>query len=133
VSDQGDGGPSDSIDAIAGGIGPPYTVDFHEDAMGELLGLDTRDQEAVQHARDKLIALGDRLPFPHQSAVRRGAPLRELRPRGGRCRWRPLYARVGAGFVILAIAPEAEIDPKGFRRGVDAALQRLADLTEEGS
>jgi hypothetical protein len=73
------------------------------------------------------------LPFPHQSAIRQGAPLRELRPRGGRCRWRPLYARVGAGFVILAVAPEAEIDPKGFRRGVDAALGRLADLAEEGS
>lgn len=125
--------PSDSMDAIAGGNGPPYTVDFHEDAVGELLGLDPRDQEAVQHARDKLIALGDRLPFPHQSAVRRGAPLRELRPRGGRCRWRPLYARVGEGFVILAVAPEAEIDLKGFRRSVDAALQRLADLAEEGS
>jgi hypothetical protein len=33
----------------------------------------------------------------------------------------------------LAVAPEAEIDPKGFRRGDDAALRRLADLTEEGS
>lgn len=59
--------------------------------MGELLGLDTRDQEAIQHAR------------------------------------------VGAGFVILAVAPEAEIDPKRFRRGIDAALRRLADLSEEGS
>ena len=99
--------------------------------MGELLGLDTRDQEAIQHARDKLIALGDRLPFPHQSAIRQGAPLRELRPRGGRSRWRPLYARFGAGFVILAVAPEAEVDPRGFRRGVDTALERLAELTEE--
>jgi hypothetical protein len=115
------------------GLALAYTVDFHEDAVGELLGLDPRDQEAIQHARDKLVALGERLPFPHQSAIRQGAPLRELRPRGGRCRWRPLYARVGAGFVILAVAPEAEIDPKGFRRGVDAALQRLADLAEEGS
>ena len=43
------------------------------------------------------------------------------------------HARVGGGFVILAVAPEAEIDPKGSRRGVDAALRRLADLTEEGS
>ncbi len=59
--------------------------------------------------------------------------MRELRPRGGRCRWRPLYARVGERFVILAIAPEAEIDLKGFGRGIDAALQRLADLAEEGS
>jgi hypothetical protein len=97
----------------------------------ELLGLDLRDQEAVQHAREKLVAVGDRLPFPHQSAVRQGAPLRELRPRSGRCRWRPLYARVGDGFVILAVAPEADVDPKGFRRGVDVALRRLAELTKE--
>lgn len=99
--------------------------------MKELLGLDLRDQEAVQHAREKLIALGDRLPFPHQSAVRQGAPLRELRPRGGRSRWRPLYTRVGDGFVIFAVAPEAEVDPKGFRRGVDLALRRLGEVTKE--
>lgn len=99
--------------------------------MAELLDLDQRDQQAVQHARDKLVALGDQLPFPHQSAVRHGAPLRELRPRSGRCRWRPLYARLGQGFVILAVAPEAQVDPQGFRRGVDIALERLSDLTEE--
>lgn len=99
--------------------------------MAELLDLDIRDQDAVAHAREKLVALGDRLPFPHQSAVRQGAPLRELRPRGGRSRWRPLYARLGDGFVILSIAPEAEIDAKGFRRGVDSALERLAQLSEE--
>src|SRR5439155_18330794 len=109
-----------------------YAVDFHEDAVSELRGLDGRDQEAIQHAREKLVDLGDRLPFPHQSAVRRGAPPRELRPRGGRCRWRALYARVGAGFVILAVVPEAQIDSKGFGRGVETARQRLKEL-EEGS
>jgi hypothetical protein len=39
---------------------------------------------------------------------------------------------VGAGFVILAVVPEAQIDSKGFRRGVEAARQRLQEL-EEGS
>lgn len=127
--------PADSIDVI-NGRGErvlAFSVDFHEDAVRELLRLDARDQEAVQHAREKLIALGDRLPFPHQSAVRQGAPLRELRPRGGRCRWRPLYARVGAGFVILVVVPEAEVDPRGFRRGVEVALHRLSELVEEDS
>lgn len=108
-----------------------HDVAFHEHAVGELLRLDAGDQGAIQHAREKLVALGDRLPFPHQSAIRQGAPLRELRPRAGRCPWRALYARVDAGFVILAVVPEAQVDPRAFDRGVEAARRRLKALLEE--
>jgi hypothetical protein len=108
-----------------------YEVAFHEDAVGELLRLEAQDQEAIQHAREKLVAIGDRLPFPHQSAVRQSAPLRELRPRAGRCRWRALYVRIDAGFVILAVVPEAQVDRRAFDRGVEAARRRLKELTEE--
>lgn len=38
---------------------------------------------------------------------------------------------VGGRFVIAAIAPEAQHDPKGFRRACEAAAKRLSDLEEE--
>ncbi|MDX6215353.1 MAG: hypothetical protein QOG99_937 [Frankiales bacterium] len=93
--------------------------------LAELRRFDTRDRVAVAHAREKLIALGERLPFPHQSAVQGSPPLRELRPRAGRCQCRAIYAQVGAGFVILAVGPEAQVDPRGFRRAVSQAAMRL--------
>lgn len=80
------------------------------------------------HARDKLMALGDRLPFPHQSDVRGAPRLRELRPRAGRSPWRPIYARSKDRFVILAIAPEAETDRRGYERAVAEAGERLAGI-----
>jgi hypothetical protein len=83
---------------------------------------------AVAHARDKLVALGERLPFPHQSAVQGSPPLRELRPQAGRCRWRAIYAQIGAGFVILAVGPEAQVDIQGFKRAVREAAGRLGEI-----
>jgi hypothetical protein len=86
---------------------------------------------AVLTAVDKLRHLGPQLPFPHQSGVkgREGRRLRELRPRQGRSRWRPLYRQVtDAVFVILAIAPEAQIDQRGFNRAVRAAQRRLSEI-----
>lgn len=38
--------------------------------------------------------------------------------------------RTGAGFVILAVVPEAQVDPRGFDRGVEVARQRLKELEE---
>ncbi len=58
-----------------------------------------------------------------------GSGLRELRPRRGRSRWRPIYRRAGEGlFAILAIGPEAEIDKAGYARAVRLAKQRLKRL-----
>lgn len=86
---------------------------------------------AVQRAIEKLQALGDQLPFPHQSAVQGASPLRELRARGGRSRWRCIYVRRGDEFVILAIVPEAGIDRPGFERGVAVAKRRLSVMEED--
>jgi hypothetical protein len=107
-----------------------HVVAIYQDAVTELDLLDTREQVAVSHAIEKLEALGDRLPYPHQSAVRGAPPLRELRPRGGRSRWRALYARHEEGFVILAIVPEALVDDHAFNRGVSLAQRRITSLKE---
>lgn len=80
---------------------------------------------------EKLIALGPRLAYPHSSAVRGsvGRGLRELRPRAGRSRWRPIYCQVTAeAFVILAVAPEAQGNRGGFDAAVGRAAQRRAEL-----
>jgi hypothetical protein len=45
----------------------------------------------------------------------------------------PLYQRAGAGFIIAAVAPDGQSDPRGFRQACDRALQRLAEAkVEEG-
>ena len=82
-------------------------------------------------AEEKLKQLGRYLPAPHSRAVegkeRRG--LRELRPRGGRSRWRPLYRQIGPEtFVILAVAPEVQTDQAGYNRTIRHALERFAEL-----
>lgn len=51
--------------------------------------------------------------------------MRELRPRRGKSRWRPLYRRADeALFAILAIGPETEIDKAGYAKAVRLAKQR---------
>jgi hypothetical protein len=107
-----------------------WLVVFHPAAEEELAKLSVGDRVAVLHATEKLAALGPTLPHPHQSDVRGGFGLRELRPRAGWSRIRPLYGRVGDGFVVLAIGPEAMVDRRGFDRAVYAARQRLAEVDE---
>jgi hypothetical protein len=83
------------------------------------------------HAVEKLEAVGARLGSPHSSAVQgdAGQGLRELRPRAGRSRWSPIYRRVSPStFVILAVAPEAQIDPRGFDAAVMRAAERFGQL-----
>lgn len=89
------------------------------------------EKVAMLHAAQKLEVVGPLLGHPHSSAVQGdvGQGLRELRPRAGRSRWRPIYRRVSsATFVILAVAPEAVIDSRGFQAAVGRAVARLADL-----
>jgi hypothetical protein len=86
---------------------------------------------AVDNAVAKLEALGPDLPYPHSSSVQGAGGLRELRPRGGRSPARPLYARVGGTFVVAAVGPEAQHDPRGFRRACQAAAERLAEVEED--
>jgi hypothetical protein len=85
----------------------------------------------MAHAVEKLKAAGPRLKYPHSSAVqgREGKGLRELRPRQGRSRWRPIYRQVTPDtFVILAVAPEAQIDQGSFDAAVRRAAERFGEL-----
>ena len=103
---------------------------FHPEAEAELDARPVKERIAVLYAVEKLAAVGPALPFPHQSNVKGAEKLRELRPRGGRSPWRPLYGRVGDTFVIAAVGPEALVGPRGFRRGVAAATKRLGEIEE---
>ncbi|HYM46270.1 MAG TPA: type II toxin-antitoxin system RelE/ParE family toxin [Solirubrobacteraceae bacterium] len=112
--------------------GPPYEVLWHPIADTEQAAIpDAAERVAIQHAREKLQALGPRLGAPHSSAVQseKGTGLRELRPRAGRSRWRPIYRRIQPRvFVILAVAPEAQIDKRGFDETVRNAKQVFEHL-----
>ncbi len=85
----------------------------------------------MRHAVEKLEAAGPRLGHPHSSALRgeQGKGLRELRPRAGRSRWRPIYRRISPStFVIFAVGPEAEIDGRGYDQAVARAAARFEQL-----
>jgi len=107
-------------------------VYLHPAARAELDALPVVEQQAIDHAIEKLTALGAQLPFPHTSNVRGATTLFELRPRAGRSRWRAFYRQVGTKMVIAAIGPESEVDGRGFARTVATAEKRLKDLGEVG-
>jgi len=107
-------------------------VRIHPLCVAELQDLGRRDiaeHRAMLRALHRLGELGDNLGHPHTSAVRSptGRGLRELRPRRGRSQWRVLY-RPGRPPAALALAPEAQRDPRGFRRAVESARARDRDL-----
>lgn len=113
-------------------IGAPYKVVWLPQANKELRAIkDVREQAAIRHAAQVLAVNGPKLNFPHQSAAKgkHGKGLRELRPRRGRSRWRPIYRRVTPDtYVILAVGPEAKIDSSGFQAASKRAQKRLAEL-----
>lgn len=100
----------------------------HPKVEPEYHALEPREAVAVDNA----IARGHRvrIALPTQQHIQGAEDLRELRPRGGRSRTRVLYRRIGAVFVIGAIGPEAAVDPKGFKRAVREAEQRLDEIEE---
>ncbi len=100
------------------------------DAKAELDKLPKAEAAAMTRALQKLEELGTDLQFPHQSSVRDGGGLRELRPRAGRSPWRALYRRVGDFLVVAAVAPEANVDRRAFNRAVEAAQRRLDAYVE---
>jgi hypothetical protein len=108
---------------------------WHPEADSERAAIsDPAERVAIQHARMKLEAVGPLLGSPHSSAIKGpdGPGLRELRPRAGRSRWRPIYRQVTPrSFVILAVAPEARIDKRGFNEKVREARRRF-DAPEAG-
>src|ERR1700742_2882776 len=124
--------PADAPQASAspaGDPGPPYVARRHPEADAERdASWPPEEKVAMLHAVQKLEAAGPRLGSPHSSAVQgdAGQGLRELRPRAGRSRWRPIYRRVSPStFVILAVAPEAQIDSRGFDAAVRRAVERF--------
>jgi hypothetical protein len=48
----------------------------------------------------------------------------------GRSAWRALYRQVGEVFLVAAVGPEAQADPRGFDRTARRALDRLAKVEE---
>ncbi len=111
-----------------------YEVLWHAMAQIELSCIpEAAERVAIRHAQEKLEAVGWQLRAPHSSAVKseKKLGLRELRPRAGRSRWRPLYRRVGSRtFVVLALAPEASLDSRGFARAIQHARRRFRELEE---
>lgn len=83
----------------------PFTVVFDPDAVAEFVTAVKAKEErkAILNAVDKLRQVGDRLAPPHVKSLRGAPDLYELRPRQGRSDWRPVYARFGEVFVVLAI------------------------------
>lgn len=102
-----------------------WSVVDHPDAEAEYRRLDSREAVAIDNAIAKLRNAGPRLPYPHSSDIRGADKLRELRPRGGRSVTRALYRQFGDVFVIGAYGPEAQHDPRGFKKACSAAEERL--------
>lgn len=94
---------------------------------------DGREYRAVAHAIRVLWTTGAQLGFPYTSAIRTSGniTLRELRPRRGRSRYRVLYAPRHPAPILLALAPEASHNPRGFQRSVGEAIDRLAEYDQE--
>jgi hypothetical protein len=108
-----------------------WDVVYLEGVEEELLRLPKLERTAVIRAVEKLEAFGPQLGYPHTSAVRGHAGLRELRPRAGRSPWRVLYRRVGPAFVLAAIGPEALSDHRGFDQAAVRAEARLDQVEED--
>jgi hypothetical protein len=100
-----------------------WSVDFDSDAILDFEDVKSKgDRKAVFNVVQKLKTLGPDLPSPHMKSLKGEANLFELRPRQGACEVRPLYARVGQRFVVLAIAAKK----KDFYRAVEEAALRLS-------
>jgi hypothetical protein len=108
----------------------PWAVVLLPQAEAEFRRLPASERVAVLNAAKKLEALGPDLGYPHSSAVRDADRLPELRPRGGRSAWRVFYRRLGETFALAAVGPEAEADPRGFKRAVAAAEGRLEEVED---
>lgn len=99
-----------------------WLVEFDSDAVIDFEDVKARgDRKAVFNVVQKLKDLGPDLPSPHMKSLKGEADLFELRPKQGACEARPIYARLGGRFVVLAVAAKK----KDFERAVAEAVQRL--------
>lgn len=107
--------------------GRPFTSRTQNESA---TGCQPGERSALYNAVTKLQAIGPNLGYPHSSAVRDADRLLELRPRAGRSPIRALYRQVGDFMVIAAISPEAQHDPKGFKKACRAAERWLGEVEE---
>jgi hypothetical protein len=99
-----------------------WLVEFDSDAVVDFEDVKSRgDRKAVFNVVQKLKDLGPDLPSPHMKSLKGEADLFELRPKQGACEVRPIYARFGGRFVVLAVAAKK----KDFERAIADATQRL--------
>lgn len=99
-----------------------WLVEFDSDAVIDFEDVKSRgDRKAVFNVVQKLKDLGSDLPSPHMKSLKGEPDLFELRPKQGACEVRPIYARLGGRFVVLAIAAKK----KDFERAVAEATGRL--------
>ncbi|HET9676277.1 MAG TPA: type II toxin-antitoxin system RelE/ParE family toxin [Solirubrobacterales bacterium] len=97
-------------------------MDFDSDAVIDFEDVKSRGgRKAVFNVVQKLKDLGPDLPSPHMKSLKGKADLFELRPKQGACEARPIYARLGGRFVVLAVAAKK----KDFDRVVMEASDRL--------
>lgn len=117
---------------VARGAPARWEVAWHPKALDEKNAIeDVAERVAIAHVIEKLEVDGPALRSPHQSGVmgEEGSGLRELRPRRGRSRWRPIYRRMEEElFAVLAVGPEAETDKAGYAKAVRLAKRRLERL-----
>jgi hypothetical protein len=100
-----------------------WVVDFDSDAVLDFEDVKSHgDRKAVFNVVRKLKDLGPDLPAPHMKSLKGEVDLFELRPKQGACAVRPIYARVGRRFVVLAVAPKK----KDLDRAVAETRTRLS-------
>jgi hypothetical protein len=104
-------------------------VEWLPEAIAEFSkNVELRHRPAIHAAVDKLSEDG-RLKGTKPLSMAHG--IYEIRPSGGTVLWRPLYAFHKDKFIILALAPEAMEDDKGFTSSVQRAIARLKILREK--
>jgi hypothetical protein len=106
-----------------------WLVEYHAEAVEEYNKLrDPKQRKGVTRAVAYLRDNGPNVNQPHMKRIAGTRKLCELRPSGGTTPVRPLYLRFDERtFKVLAIAPEAMVDPSGFRAAVERARRRAQD------
>lgn len=121
--------PKSGRKIVARGTPARWKVAWHPKALDEKNAIEEAvERVAIAHVIEKLEVDGPALRNPHQSGVKgeEGSGLRELRPRRGRSRWRPLYRRIDETlFAILASVPR--------RKSTRRAMQRPCAWRSRGS
>ena len=104
-----------------------WAVYLHADAVRDFEEVKSKaDRVAVFHAIEKLRHLGPALSSPYMKSLKGERDLFELRPKRGAIAARPIYARIGSTFVVLAVAP----DKKHLERAIKDARLRLARIRQ---